>query len=188
MAAAPTSTRAVLADGVTRDDVDDAFGRLGYRLVNVMNLAAGRPAQIVFARAADDYVHVVDDQQLELSYIAMVGTNAQDALAELSRELPLEEARAAREGMDAGDLVVRARGLAALVLLEPDAPDLGGYVEAALRDADPRLRRVGLTAAAYAPRASLRDTVLALRDGDPELALRDVVARVLAAAFSGEAP
>lgn len=179
--------RAVLSEAASRDGVDDAFFRLGYRLLNVIDVASGRPAQLVFAREADDYVHVVDDGQLGLTYLAIRGAGAEQARAALERSLPCESAEAARRDLVEGALEARARALAVLVLLEPDAADMTELIEAALRDEHVRMRAIGLTAAAYAPCTPLQGVVVAIRDNDREPRLREMAARVVASAFAGVA-
>lgn len=193
MMTSPGQTRAVLARTVDRDGVDDAFSALGYRLVNVIPIGPGRPSQLVFARNPNDYVHVVDDRQLGLTYLAVQGSRPDAMKDELERRLSfdsVEEAqtvleRARTETPPAVEALVR--GLAVLVLLQPDAPTFTEHVMGALRHDDPRLRAAGLAAAAYAPREELRAMVVTVRDADPEPSLRDAAARVTAGVFGGAA-
>jgi len=175
------SARAVLSDAVDRDQLDDAFAQGTWRLINVIEAGPGHPAQLIFARDAHHHVHVVDDQQLGLTYLAAQGEDGQEAIAELSDSLPCYSSASARADLANATPPARARALGALVLLEPEAPDLESMIIEALRDPSVTLRVAGLTAAAYAPRPVFRDHVTALRDADPEPKLREAAERVIAA-------
>lgn len=191
MATSTAQTRAVLAGGVGRDGVDDAFGALGYRLVNVIPMGPGRPSQLVFARNPEDYVHVVDDRQLGLTYLAVQGSRPEAMKQELAQELSFDTAETAQALLERATadtpptVEARVRALAVLVLLRPAAAELTDHVVAALQHDDPRMRAAGLAAAAYAPRGELRAVVARVCEVDPVPSLREVAARVMAGVFGG---
>ncbi|MEZ4443788.1 MAG: hypothetical protein R3B72_32245 [Polyangiaceae bacterium] len=175
----------VLKDSVTRDDVDDAMAALGYRLTNVVPAGPGQPAQLIFSQPAGKVVaHVIDDQRLRVTYLAVQGEAAEparDALAERLVALAPEAQAEILEGLPSasGASPELLRALASLVLQEPDGPRLDRHLEAALRHPDPQLRVAGLTAVTYRPRAALRPALDAIAEGDPEPTLRQAAGQIL---------
>jgi hypothetical protein len=121
------SIRIALRESVTRDDIDDAMVRRGWRLCNIVPAAEEHPFQMIFTDAARTAtIHIIDDQRLGVLYCV----TTEPLAAEVKGELPFysdDEIRALE-----GD---RLAALAAIALPREEAARI-------LASADPRVREI----------------------------------------------
>lgn len=159
--------RAVLHADVDRDAIDDAAARLGWQLVNIIPAAERRPAQIIFA-APEGYVHLIDDERLEVRYLQAPGP------LDVGDELRCyEDDDHQRLCADEGDVDAMKLGLALLVLhaAGPDAARVA-LLGRALVSEHESVRAAAFTAVTYAPWPALRPHLELMRDCDPNPVLQ----------------
>lgn len=167
--------RLVLADDVTRDEIDDATARCGYHLTNVIPACEDIPAQLIYATASGEHLYVIEDGRLGVVYAA--GADTSPALARLGEQLPAATIGPLRLDGDPDSL---QRDLAARVLCAPDTPKTRDDLAQCLAHERAEVRRAALVAAAYAPSRVLMSALMRIRDEDDVLELRALAERLVA--------
>ena len=177
----------VLSSQVSRDDIDDAMHRFGWRITNIFVGSPTHPGQVVYASAdRQSLLYLVEDQRLGVLYFTGTGPTIDTTLAEARDHLPVLSAEdaleRARHPQQVADLT---EALAVLVLTAQSEPS-DEQVEVMLRALsyeDGALRNAALVAATYAAWPSLREpiTEMAARDADPTV--RANAARVMEAIY-----
>ena len=182
--------RVVLADEVTRDDVDDLAYASGWRLTNVIPGGAQHPTQSIFATpAGDTLVFMVQDQRLAAVYLTAAGSEAA-ACDEQLRTLPHYDAAHARELLSrTDDVMALRRGYCLMALLvAPDAATaevIDALSEGLVHD-DVQVRAAALSACTYVPESALREPVERVAREDPAPMLRASATQVLASLFGDD--
>ena len=167
--------RIVLADSVTRDDVDDAIVAHRWRLADVVAASAAHPAQLVLlTEDRGAAMHFVDDQQVDARYFVVSGRDAARARRELEATLPTVDDAAITLLLSSPDRPSElARGLVyAALSSESKAGERVSAFERAASHADESVRAAVVVAAAYARWSELRPLVERCATSDPSPALR----------------
>ena len=189
--------RAVLRDGVTRDDIDDVAQRLGWQLTNVVEPADGRPPQLIFAaKERHTFMYLIEEQRFGVLYAQTTGLAADVMLASLLEALPCYDIAAADDllaplaspVLDEPGLHSAYRGIAVMMLLgsRAQAATIERF-EKVVEHVDPRVRLAALAGATYTPWPALRPVVQRIANDDPDVTLRASAAELLKALPEEEA-
>lgn len=186
--------RVVLADQVSRDDIDDAMVRCGCRLTNVYSGSATHPGQVVFAtRDRQSLLYLVEDGRLGVLYVTGTGPTIDGALDEVRTELAHHDEQDIETlTADPSDDARYARGLAVAVLTATQPPSAAQVqvLERGLTAPVAAVRQAALVAVTYAPWPALEGAVQQLASGDPDLVVRANAERLLGTLYHrpGEQP
>lgn len=190
--APPRPRPLVLRSDVSRDDIDDAMDRCGWRITNVFVGSATQPGQVVYATAdRRSSLYLVEDQRLGVLYFTGTGPTIAAALTEARACLPTVRIDEALERVhEPADANALTRALAVVVLTagpEPSERRTAAMVTALGHD-DAAMRRAALVAATYAGWPALRPAIAELAARDPVAAIRADACRVLEALYEPSQP
>ncbi len=186
-------TRAVLDGPITDDRLDDARLALGWQLVNVLPKTRTSPSQLHFlSRDRRSLVAVVDDPQLDLTYLAASSPTPELLRAELSAirstlptlELAVIDALLGSSRAGPPAIESLARGLGAAALVADESPARSARFVAALQHESREIRVRALVASAYARWPSLRPAIGEVARTDVDLTVRSLAENALTA-FAG---
>lgn len=181
-----STLRVVLADSVSRDQIDDLLHARGWSLRTCAPAAVGRPAQLVcVSRNGEDLLHVVHDPALGAQYCAVTGPGAAAHADAIRAALPCTSDADVDALVRADDPPAFLRGLACRVLThDPADPRVERDLLRGLEHPHAAARAGAVIAAAYVgiPAVAQRLRALASDDPDPE------VRRRAAAVAASQAP
>jgi hypothetical protein len=183
----PRARPQVLRSDVSRDDIDDAMERCGWRITNVFVGSATHPGQVIYATAdRRSSLYLVEDPRLGVLYFTGTGPTIDEALAEVRACLPTADIEQALASVHAPpDASALGQALAVVVLTAgPDpSPRRSAAMVSALRHRDPAIRHAALVAATYAAWPGLHSAIAELASHDPVATIRADATRVLEALY-----
>jgi hypothetical protein len=173
----------VLREPVTRDDLDRARAEHGWRLVNVVPAATGRPLQVTFLTADEhEGLQFVDDVEAGEQYVIVhqgAGRGEEEVRSSLPAWSDTELARLAAAPASSGDHARAFRWLAIGAGPPRSRGELVAALEAGLWASSPDVRAAALLAVGRLGLGELAARVQALAREDADAAVKERARRLV---------